>query len=82
MIVKVEMNLARDFQFWGSAAGYSFMSMTESQISEVEDVLDQLYPQGMCDMEINDTFAYDRDFLANCNGFDTWEEMMTFNDEN
>lgn len=80
MIVKTETHLATDFVFWAGAC-YAFDNMTAAQISEVEDTLSELYPDGMTDMEINDTFWFERDFLANCNDFATWEEMMEFNSE-
>ncbi len=81
MLVKSEMHLASEFVFWAGAC-YAFENMTDAQISEVEETLTELYPDGMTDTEINDTFWFERDFLANCNGFDTWDEMMVFNSDN
>lgn len=75
MIVKTELNLSRDFTFWDGAAS-RYMDMTDEQINNVEMVLEELYPDGMTDVEINDTFWFEVDFLANCNGFDSWDEMM------
>lgn len=83
MIVKVcVLSLAHDFKFWSGGADHA-EAMTAEQISAVEDELDSIYPNGMNDYEINDIFWFEPDFLAQCNGFETWEEMMEFNnDEN
>ena len=80
MIVKSEMSLARDFTFWAGAAP-RFMAMTTPQVSAVEEVLEEMYPDGMTDTQINDVFWFEPDFLAECNGFESWEEMMYFNCE-
>lgn len=78
MIVKTDMYLAHDFKFWAGAVAH-VDAMTTSQISAVEDELDSLYPDGMTAKDINDTFWFETDFLAECNGFDSWDEMMDFN---
>jgi hypothetical protein len=81
MIIKSEMTLY-DFCFWGGAVSH-VSDMTHAQISAVEDELDSMYPDGMTEYDINDIFWFEPDFLAQCNGFDTWDEMMEFNnDEN
>lgn len=81
MIVKKEMLLAHDFKFWEGAATH-VDAMTASQISAVEDELDSLYPDGMTATDINDIFWFEPDFLAICNGFTSWDEMIEFNNEN
>ena len=66
MKVTSELNLV-DFEFWSGAKDHGF-SYTE--LKELEYHLEELYPDGMSETEINDMFWFDEEFLCECLGLD------------
>lgn len=61
----------KNFEFW-SGAKDSANELTSSQFDEVENILEDLYPDGMTDTQINDLFWFD---------FDTVKEWLGIEDE-
>lgn len=52
----------RNFEFW-SGAKDSANELTDKQLDEVEAILEELYPDGMEDVQINDLFRFDFDTI-------------------
>lgn len=52
----------KDFGFW-SGAKDTAEQLTDEQFDQVEGVLEDLYPNGMTDTQINDLFWFDREFV-------------------
>ena len=65
MKVYKEMNL-RDFEFW-SRAKDNAETLTNEQLDRVDSILEELYPYGMNETEINNFFG---------SGFDTIREWL------
>ena len=65
MKVYKEMNL-RDFEFW-SRAKDNAETLTNEQLDMVESILEDVYPDGMNETEINNFFGF---------GFDTIREWL------
>ena len=65
MKVYSEINL-RDFKFW-SGAKDNAETLTSEQLDMVDSILEELYPHGMNETEINNFFRF---------GFDTIREWL------
>jgi len=61
----------RNFEFW-SGAKENANELTSAQLDEVETILEDLYPEGMDETQINDLFWFD---------FDTVKEWLGITDE-
>ena len=68
MIIKKEERLA-DFEFW-SGACFLADKLTEDDFSTVESFLEENFPDGMTDTEINDFFWFDGDVVAQILGYE------------
>ena len=67
MKIYEEKNLC-DFNFWSGAVDNA-NKMTSEQLTEVESVLEGLYPEGMEDTQINDLFWFDFETVCEWIGF-------------
>ena len=61
----------RNFEFW-SGAKENANELTSAQLDEVETILEDLYPNGMDETQINDLFWFD---------FDTIKEWLGITEE-
>lgn len=61
MKIYTEQSL-HNFQFWSGAKDFA-CELTDSQLDTVEAILEDLYPDGMTDTEINDLFWFDQDTI-------------------
>lgn len=57
----------RNFEFWSGAKDRAGM-LTSSQLDAIETELEQLYPDGMTETELNDLFWFDFDFVCSLIG--------------
>ena len=69
-----------NFQYW-AGAGYTFEVLDSHQIGEIEGILEELYPDGMTETEVNDFFWFERDTIADWLGFESWEDLKEFNEQ-
>lgn len=68
MIYKIEEDL-KHFEFWGQAQDVA-REFTEAQLDRLEDLISDMYCDDYpTDVEINDLFAYDSDYLKELLGF-------------
>lgn len=74
MKVYTEQSL-RDFEFW-SGAKETAKYLTAKQMDTVETILEDLYPDGMSETEINDIFWFEEDTIADWLGYDSFDEIM------
>ena len=70
MKVYSEINL-RDFEFW-SGAKSNAETLTSEQLDMVDSILEDAYPDGISETQINDFFWFD---------FDTIREWLGIEDE-
>lgn len=68
----VEESLS-NFKFW-SGAKENANSLTSVQLDEVETILEDLYPEGMSDTQINDLFWFEFDTVKEWLGIEEEEE--------
>ena len=68
-----------NFDFW-SGAKDTAKHLTEDEMNTIECILEEQYPDGMGETELNDFFWFEDETLAEWLGFDSFEEIM-FRDE-
>lgn len=79
MIIKTETTL-KNFDFW-SGAKDTVKYLTESELETIESYLEELYPEGMTDTEINDFMWFEDDTIAELLGYNDFDEIMNRTDE-
>ncbi|AKG94255.1 hypothetical protein AVT43_gp81 [Polaribacter phage P12002L] len=62
MKITRELNLT-NFEFWSGAKQHYF---TFSELQEIQNQLEELYPDGMSETKINDLFWFEEEFLCEC----------------
>ena len=60
-----------DFEFWGGATQYT-NKLTRKEFKELSYQLEELYPDGLTETEINDLFWFDIEFIC---------ELLQLNEE-
>ena len=63
----------RDFEFW-EGAEYVVDVFTEDDLEVIQNRLVELYPDGMSDVELNDLFWHEEDFIAELAGYSSFEK--------
>lgn len=77
-----EISGVRDFEYeaWGPARD-TLEYLTSEQKDQLDNMLDDIFPDGCSATEFNDWLAYDDDSIAEMLGFASFEELMRHNDE-
>lgn len=78
MKVYTEQSL-KDFEFWSGARDRA-KYLTDDQFDTIEAILEDAYPDGMTDTEINDFFWFAEDTIADWLGYNSFEELMEESD--
>ena len=68
------------FEFW-SGARDTVKYLTECEMEEIEEILKDLYPDGMSETELNDFFWFEDDAIAEWLGYENFDEIMERYDE-
>ena len=74
MIIRKEISL-EDFEFWSGATDIADL-MESDDFSIIEELLEELYPDGMEEMEVNDFFWFEGDTIAQALGYEDEEDML------
>ena len=64
----------RNFDFW-SGARDRVKYLSDEDFDQIEETLEEIYPDGMTETEINDLFWFDEDTIAEWLGYSYWEEL-------
>ena len=70
----------RNFEFW-SGAKDTVKYLTDAELDTIEAMLEDLYPDGMEDVEINDLFWFEDDMIAEWLGYEDFEAIMHRDEE-
>lgn len=70
----------KDFEFWSGAID-TVEHLTDLDFDNIEFALEELYPDGMDETEINDLFWFEEDFIAEILGYSEWDELEEDRDE-
>lgn len=73
MIITMEMSLER-FNFWSGAAD-RVVNLTSEDFAQIESELEQLYPDGIDETQLNDIFWFDFDWIAQILGYENEEDF-------
>ena len=65
-----------NYDFFWAGARDTVNNMTLEQIEEVFYMLEEIYPEGMTDTELNDFFWFEEDTIADWLGFDSFEDLI------
>ena len=65
----------KNFDFW-SGAKDTVKYLTESELDTIESYLEELYPEGMTDTELNDFMWFEDDTIAEWLGYNDFDEIM------
>ena len=72
MKIYTEVNLT-SFDFWSGAKDHSF---EYSELNYLEDALEDCYPDGCSDTNINDLFWFEEEYLCQLIGLDYENEYL------
>lgn len=75
MKIYKEISSYSDFEFW-SGARDTAEELTADEIEEVFTILEDVYPEGMTETELNDFFWFERDTIAEWLGYEDFDEIM------
>ena len=74
MKVYKEVN-AYNFDFW-SGAEDTVNYLTAEEVNTIFEMLEELYPEGMDETQVNDFFWFEEDTIAEWLGYRSFEEIM------
>ena len=81
MKVIKEVNGFYDFEFWSEAEDTAQILEDNGDFETVMDMLEDIYPYGMTATELNDIFWFEKDFIAESLGYDSWEEYENHDED-
>ena len=64
-----------DVEFW-SGAKDTVKYLTDEELDQIEEILEELYPGGIDETEINDFFWFEDDLIAEWLGYEDFEAIM------
>ena len=65
----------RSFEFW-SGAKNTAEYLTFGELDMIEEILEELYPEGLSETEVNDIFRFEEDTIAEWLGYSDFEEII------
>lgn len=65
----------RNFDFW-SGAKDTVKYLTEDELDAIEEMLEELYPDGMDETELNDFFWFEDDLIAEWLGYEDFNAII------
>ena len=74
MIVKREINL-EEFEFWSGAVYVRDYVVNLGLMDDLERIIDEEYPEGIDETELNDLFWHEGDTIAQWLGYKNEEEL-------
>lgn len=64
-----------DFEFWGGAKD-TVKYLTYDEMETIESILEDLYPEGISETDLNDIFWFEDDLIAEWLGYDSFEAII------
>lgn len=75
MKIYKEVCNANDFEFWGGAKG-TINYLSDDEVERVFQMLEDCYPDGMDETELNDFFWFEDDTIADWLGWPDFSTLM------
>lgn len=66
------------FEAWSGGADTLYI-LTHEQCEQLENIIEEFYPDGMSETELNDLLWFEEDWIAEMLGFKDWEALERFN---
>lgn len=64
-----------EFNFWAGARDrVKYLSREDLEL--IEQILEEIYPEGLSETDINDLFWFDENLIAEWLGYESFEEIM------
>lgn len=73
MLIHSEMRL-RDFKFWSGGADNA-NCLTYEQLDILEEILTDIFPSGVDEVQLNDLLWFDEDIIAEWLGYADFDEL-------
>ena len=73
-------NSLSNFEFWSGAVD-RVKYLTDDELDTIEAILEDIYPDGMDETQINDLFWFEEDWIAEILGYEDFEAIMHRDDE-
>lgn len=73
-------NSLSNFEFWSGAVD-RVKYLTDDELDTIEAILEDIYPDGMDETQINDLFWFEEDWIAEMLGYEDFEAIMHRDDE-
>ena len=70
----------RNFEFW-SGAKDRVKYLGDNELDTFESILEEMYPDGVDETQINDIFWFEEDWIAEMLGYNSFEEIMNRDEE-
>jgi len=67
-----------EFEFWAGGKD-TVEELTDSELEQIEQILEEIHPEGMSEFEVNDLFWFERDLIAEWLGYEDFDEIMERN---
>ena len=67
----------RSFQFQSNVAKETVKYLTFSELDRIQQILEEAYPDGMTDSNLEDIFGYEADTIANWIGYDNFDQVKS-----
>ena len=64
-----------NFEFWGGAKD-TVKHLNYNELETIENILEDVYPEGMDETELNDFFWFEADTIAEWLEYDSFDEIM------
>lgn len=74
MKIYTETNL-NNFEFWSGAVD-RVKYLTDNELEQIENIFEELYPDGVDETTINDFFWFEEDTIAEWLGYNDFEEIV------
>lgn len=79
MKVFKEVESYNDFDFWAGARD-TVKYLTSDEVEQIFSMLEEIYPEGMTETEVNDFFWFEDDTIAEWLGYSDFEEIINRED--
>ena len=64
-----------EFEFWAGAKD-TVKYLTDFELKEIEQILEDLFPESLSETDINDIFWFEQDLIAEWLGYEDFDEIM------
>jgi len=64
-----------EFEFWAGGKD-TVEELTNSELEQIEQILEEIYPEGMGEFEVNDLLWFERDLIAEWLGYKDFDEII------